>query len=644
MEFRTVLFGLFVGLLGLGFLAPSAAFSATVSWLGPVSGDWSDGTKWSGGLAPAAGDTVAITVGGGTYTVTVDVDPTVARIVLGGAGGTQVLSSNGQTLSVATGIVINADGRLDLSNASILGTGSLDNAGTLRLLGSASVSLNVANTGDLHAANLGNTIPTFTTQSGEIRIDGQLYNSDSELTVVNGFTNAGTIVLTKVSSTARTMSLTVPTLVNTGTISSPGGVGSRRLYCQLDNQGTLSVANADTDLEKEDADHLNSGDINVLNFGDLDINLTGAGSPSFIHSGNIDIDLGQVCTVDGGTFQFSPGTTSNTGVLEFTNCDVVGVVLSATSCIFRLAGNTTVNSLTNAGGPVEVANASNVVTTIPAQSGEIRIDGQLYNSHSELTVVNGFTNAGTIVLTKVSSTARTMSLTVPTLVNTGTISSPGGVGSRRLYCQLDNQGTLSVANADTDLEKEDADHLNSGDINVLNFGDLDINLTGAGSPSFIHSGNIDIDLGQVCTVDGGTFQFSPGTTSNTGVLEFTNCDVVGVVLSATSCIFRLAGNTTVNSLTNAGGPVEVANASNVVTTIPAQSGEIRIDGQLYNSDSELTVVNGFTNAGTIVLTKVSSTARTMSLTVPTLVNTGTISSRVVWVPVVCIANWTTRGR
>ena len=59
----------------------------------------------------------------------------------------------------------------------------------------------------------------------------------------NGFTNEGTIALTKLSSTHRTMRLEVSSgiLVNTGTIDSPPGVGTRVIDGDARNDNLIRV-------------------------------------------------------------------------------------------------------------------------------------------------------------------------------------------------------------------------------------------------------------------------------------------------------------------------------------------------------------------------------------------------------------------
>jgi fibronectin-binding autotransporter adhesin len=125
---------------GLWWLAIAGALTwamparaATVSWLNPVSGNWSDGTKWSGGLAPAVSDSADISVAG-TYTVTLDVNPGAQSIGLGGASGRQTLSAAGRTIAAPGGVFLRGNGELRLVNASTV-SGPVHNAGTVVVQG-----------------------------------------------------------------------------------------------------------------------------------------------------------------------------------------------------------------------------------------------------------------------------------------------------------------------------------------------------------------------------------------------------------------------------------------------------------------------------------------------------------------------------
>jgi hypothetical protein len=104
--------------------------SATVTWTNTSGGNWSNTNNWSPNQAPGAADTAVIAVGG-NYSVSLDVSPTVAGLVLGGssAGTTQSFFTAGQTLAVNGPIQVNAQGQFNLDGGALGGTNVL--VGTL---------------------------------------------------------------------------------------------------------------------------------------------------------------------------------------------------------------------------------------------------------------------------------------------------------------------------------------------------------------------------------------------------------------------------------------------------------------------------------------------------------------------------------
>jgi hypothetical protein len=73
--------------------------AAGIAWNNPSGGNWSVAGNWSPARVPAKGDTVFITLAG-TYTVTLDVNDTVAFLTVGGATGAQTLVANGRTFGI----------------------------------------------------------------------------------------------------------------------------------------------------------------------------------------------------------------------------------------------------------------------------------------------------------------------------------------------------------------------------------------------------------------------------------------------------------------------------------------------------------------------------------------------------------------
>ncbi|MDA2925287.1 hypothetical protein MYX65_11685, partial [Acidobacteria bacterium AH-259-L09] len=120
--------------LVIGFLLVLVAFpdgtqAANVSWKAPVSGNWNEPTNWNTGTVPGASDNVFITVDG-TYTVTLNVNATVASLTVGASTGAQTLSIGGTTLTLSGASNINSNGILTLGG-SLAGSGDLNVMGLL---------------------------------------------------------------------------------------------------------------------------------------------------------------------------------------------------------------------------------------------------------------------------------------------------------------------------------------------------------------------------------------------------------------------------------------------------------------------------------------------------------------------------------
>src|SRR5205809_1367107 len=101
-----------------------------VQWTNPLGGNWSVPGNWSSGIVPGSSDGVLIT-NAGTYTVTLDVDATVANLTLGGSSGTQTFSASSRTFTLNGVSVINGNGVMTLSSSTVAGVGTLISQGTL---------------------------------------------------------------------------------------------------------------------------------------------------------------------------------------------------------------------------------------------------------------------------------------------------------------------------------------------------------------------------------------------------------------------------------------------------------------------------------------------------------------------------------
>jgi hypothetical protein len=131
------------------------------AWVNTAGGNWSVASNWSKGAVPVATDTVAIKQSG-TYTVTLNVNATVARLDVGAPLGVPTLAFNGFKMAVTGNFSTLAGGVIRMASAlDSLGTGGNatfgGGAGTLSA-GTISVAGNFIQSG---AAN--SFAPTGTT-------------------------------------------------------------------------------------------------------------------------------------------------------------------------------------------------------------------------------------------------------------------------------------------------------------------------------------------------------------------------------------------------------------------------------------------------------------------------------------------------
>ena len=134
-----------------------------------------------------------------------------------------------------------------LTNATVNGTGGLTNAGGQTLfMTSTTINMPVANQGLLIAEGTSAITGALTTTAGAIlRVEGNGFCCNTQLTVASGFTNNGAIELTSLNGAiSATLAVTAGTLLNPAgsTITALAGTGgARTLAAQVDNQGTLDL-------------------------------------------------------------------------------------------------------------------------------------------------------------------------------------------------------------------------------------------------------------------------------------------------------------------------------------------------------------------------------------------------------------------
>jgi len=644
--------------------ATSATFdiitaAGTIAWANAAGGNWSNPANWNGGVVPGPTDIALITLPG-TYTVTFDVSDSIGGLQLGGSSGTQTLVlPSTKTLGLAAGSQVNANGVVSLSNATLNGPGSVTNAGQVTARASTInapwINQNVLSAEGTSAFNGA----VSTGPASTIRLQGNGVASTANMTVASGFTNNGTIILTDTTSSyGAVLHVTSGTLTNAaGAVIDVrvGANGTRTLDAQLNNQGTLTVGHPFS-LTKAAAVHANSGTINVN--ARLVIQQSGA-SPSFTNSGAIAIGSTDTLTVTGGTFAYSGGTISGgawtiasttvsasqdfstaTSVLSLTNSTWggSGTLTIAPSTVLTIGATTISSALVNQGALTVGGTSAFTGAVTNAAGATLRVQGNGTFGTGNLTVANGFTNNGAIVLTDTTSSyGALLTVTTGALDNApgATIAANvGTLGTRSLNAVLQNAGTLTI-NHPLTLNKASAAHTNGGTINVG--AKFTIVQTGT-SPSFTNTGSMGITGGDTVAVSGGTFAYAAGAITGPGALAFSsttvnltqNLNTAAVPFSLTTATVGGAGTLTVapsttlqirSSTINARlvnqGVLDVHGTTAINDSLTNASGAtLRLQGDGTSGTSNLTVANSFTNSGAIVLTDTTSSYGAV-LTMPT---------------------------
>jgi hypothetical protein len=114
-----------------------SARAASITWTNTVGGAWSVAANWSPHVVPGTFDDALITTPG-TYTVTMDVSPTISSLTLGAASGQQTLTNNSLGLTVNNASVVNANGVLGINSGTVNGLTTLSVNGQLQWNGGSS--------------------------------------------------------------------------------------------------------------------------------------------------------------------------------------------------------------------------------------------------------------------------------------------------------------------------------------------------------------------------------------------------------------------------------------------------------------------------------------------------------------------------
>ncbi len=619
-------------------ISASSAFGANIQWADSVDGNWSDGTKWTGGVAPGSGDVAYINFDG-TYTVTMDQNVTLTAMVLGAATGTQTLTGSSYDLTINGTISNGENGVLELTSGDLLTSSSyvLMNDGTVRLTNGA-IQHNINNFRTIELERTCSFTGEFLNDTtGTLTLMGSSSGA-CNLTVDSGFVNRGTIDLTTdwpVNSSSITVTNGSVENEPTGTInallgSSFNNTAVRSVSAEIDNEGTITAVGAKLSVGATGATMTNTGTYHAQGGG------LGIGGATFENTGTILVDSDMTLTTSADIFTHTSGTLTNNGTLamqcdtiyftpKWTNAGRVTFGLSYVSLADTLINNGTVtltggsirdsafvnnDSLLFSNGSVYSNLVNNGV--MKAQiSGNVR--GGFTSGVGSKVIAEGTTmnacqfnfystiiNHGTIELTQEAQNGATFNMisTSDTLINAsdGTIDilagAGGTTGTRSIGARLHNHGTFNVEAGSPTLIETGAVHINSGTINV-NAGNLRV------QNEITNSGTINVAASAMYEQSGGPFKLSSGTCAGDGIISLVSDSVYVTGSSTNDATMKLTSANVVNSGT-------LTNTDSLVLYDATITGAGSIVNESVMTSHASTVANSVTNDGHLTTTRINN--------------------------------------
>ncbi|MGN7613868.1 hypothetical protein ACQZV8_17500, partial [Magnetococcales bacterium HHB-1] len=563
-------------------------------------------------------------------------------------GSGRVNLTGTHTLELTSDYTYDSTARLSFGNASVTLNG---NNATFTLasgakLGLVSETINTAlrNLGTIYVNSGASSIinGNFSNESSGV-LDIGYSGSTSRITITNGFTNSGTIILDDNDTYHRTVDLKVTNgvLINDHIIQSAdtsGGGSDNQITARITNRGTLDI--------------------------DHDLIIYNSNKIFDTQDGTIDIADGQTLTISSGTTIIgSEATLSNSdngkGFLKLTGTHTLnlatdytyngdGIKLSfaggdvtinnhtftiASGAILGLVDETFNANLTNQGILRINAGATSFIHGTFYNATDATLDIGASGSTSRLTIASSFINDGLIILDDNDTYHRTtaLKLTSGTLTNNGTIQSSdtsGGGSDNEITANIINHGTLSV------------------DSNLI--------LYNNGRIFDSSHGTLNIASGKKLTISSGTTRFGGETTfSGGGRIELTGTHTLSLsdhyLYSGNGVTLALKGDVTINNYSfTIDNDTTLVMASDTFNADLINQGLIRVNAggsSLFNayfvnrtegtldigssgSTTRLIIAHGFSNQGEIILDDNDTYHRTVALEVTSgvLNNTGVISS------------------
>ncbi len=358
---------LMVGLTLVGMVARVFSQGATIKWKDPVSGDWSDPTKWDLGRVPTEADDVVIDVAG-TYTVTLDTNATVASLTVGGTSGTQTFSIPSTTLTLSGGSTFGVNSVLEIGSGTLAGTGDVTVNGAVEWRGGM-----ITGTGRF-------IVKGTMAISGDAYLDGRTITNNGTITLMGPAT---TVYMRNSASLDNESGATLDIRTDRYYgFYDQGGSGARR----INNTGTI-MKSAGTDIFAIWVPLDNNGVINV-NSGTL--SLEGGGDSS----GDFEVSSGATLNFGSGTHNLMPGSSvKGAGDVSVGSITGSGGVANI-SGTYNVTGNTTVSGTVNFIADTSLR-ALNLRGSLGG-SGNVTVTGTMDWSSGEITGTGAFIVNGTM--------------------------------------------------------------------------------------------------------------------------------------------------------------------------------------------------------------------------------------------------------
>ena len=585
--------------------------SNTRVWVNASGGVWSNPANWLNGLLPSQDDIADITLAG-TYTVTLDVDPTISQLVMGNSSGTQTLNISSRTLTIRQAGTTTSGAVVSLPS------------GTLAVNGPMSIVSLTIGGGSLAGSGNVTVSGTFNWSSGTLLAGGELIVANGATANLTGGSNKG---INRVLRNRGTINYTGTNLFfNLGAASSGRIENESGATFIVDGDGDFGTSSGGTNAFNNAGNFIKRNTANTFFNGLVPFNNTGtvtieAGTLEWqggaTQSGTIN-SAGGLLTLTSGTYTLNAGSLLNQASLTVSgitlNINDAAAVnfssLSATSSTVNFGVDYAVATLTLNGSDIAGSGNVTVSGTFNWISGVLRAGG-------ELIVANGATanlpGSGSKGINRVLRNRGTINYTGTNLFfNLGAASSGRIENESGATFIVDGDGDFGTSSGGTNAFNNAGNFIKRNTANTFFNGLVPFNNTGtvtieAGTLEWqggaTQSGTIN-SAGGLLTLTSGTYTLNAGSLLNQASLSVSgitlNINDAAAVnfssLSATSSTVNFGVDYTVATLTlNAS---DIAGSGNVTVsgTFNWISGTLR-GGELIVSSGATANFTGGGNKG-----------------------------------------------